>query len=132
MRRMDASLRKASALRLRFSQSFASRRQRLSQAIVRSTIQRFGSATNPDYATFSQEQLNIPQAEAEHMVQPDSMTDDLGGKAMAVVRVGGAVSCPQCWPSPVSLPDPVTVTMPRAVLTAESRAEVAEYVRHFQ
>ena len=34
---MDASLMKASALRLRFSQSLASRRQRLSQAMVRST-----------------------------------------------------------------------------------------------
>ena len=47
MRRMDASLRKASAFRLRFSQSLANRRQRLSQAIVRSTIQRLGSATKP-------------------------------------------------------------------------------------
>ena len=37
----------ASALRLRFSQSLASRRQRLSQAMVRSTIQRFGTTTNP-------------------------------------------------------------------------------------
>ena len=34
---MDASLMKASALRLRFSQSLASRRQRLSQVMVRST-----------------------------------------------------------------------------------------------
>ena len=42
MRRIDARRRKASALRFRFSQSFASRRQRLSQAIVRSTIQRRG------------------------------------------------------------------------------------------
>ncbi len=33
---MDASLRKASALRLRFSQSLANRRQRLSQAMLRS------------------------------------------------------------------------------------------------
>jgi len=47
MRRMDASLRKASALRLRFSQSLANRRQRLSQAMVRSTIHRLGSATKP-------------------------------------------------------------------------------------
>src|SRR5208282_3017180 len=38
MRRMEASLRKASALRLRFSQSLASRRQRFNQAMVRSTI----------------------------------------------------------------------------------------------
>ena len=44
---MEASLRKASALRVRFSQSLASRRQRLSQAMVRSTIQRLGSTTNP-------------------------------------------------------------------------------------
>jgi delta 1-pyrroline-5-carboxylate dehydrogenase len=47
MRRMEASLRKASAVRLRFSQSLANRRQRLSQAMVRSTIQRFGRATKP-------------------------------------------------------------------------------------
>jgi hypothetical protein len=45
--RMEASRRKASALRLRFSKSLARRRQRLSQAIVRSTIQRFGRTTNP-------------------------------------------------------------------------------------
>jgi hypothetical protein len=37
MRRIDVRRRNASALRLRFSQSFASRRQRLSYAIVRST-----------------------------------------------------------------------------------------------
>ena len=42
---MEASLRKPSALRLRFSQSLASRRQRFSQAMERSTIQRRGSTT---------------------------------------------------------------------------------------
>ena len=47
MRRIDARRKKASALRFKFSQSFASRRQRLSHAIVRSTIQRRGSTTNP-------------------------------------------------------------------------------------
>src|SRR5271168_4179317 len=47
MRRMEASLRKARAFRLRFSQSLASRRQRFNQAIVRSTIQRLGNGTNP-------------------------------------------------------------------------------------
>src|ERR1700692_2678774 len=47
MRRMEASLRKARALRLRFSQSLASRRQRFNQAIVRSPIQRLGNGTNP-------------------------------------------------------------------------------------
>src|SRR6266851_8344932 len=47
MRRMEASFRKARALRLRFSQSLASRRQRFNQANVRSTIQRLGNGTNP-------------------------------------------------------------------------------------
>ena len=45
---MDASLMKASALRLRFSQSLASRRQRLSQAMVRSTTQRLESTLELD------------------------------------------------------------------------------------
>jgi hypothetical protein len=39
-------------------------------------------------ATFSQKQFNIPQAEAEHMVQPNSMTDNLGGEAVTVTWVG--------------------------------------------
>ena len=42
----EAHRRNASALRFKRSQSFASRRQRLSQAMVRSTIQRFGKTTN--------------------------------------------------------------------------------------
>ena len=41
-----------------------------------------------DDATFSQQQLNIPQAEAEHVIQPDCVADDLGRKAVAVVWVG--------------------------------------------
>ena len=47
MRRIEARRKNASALRLRFSQSLASLRQRLSQAMVRSTIQRWGKTTNP-------------------------------------------------------------------------------------
>ena len=39
-------------------------------------------------ATFSQQQLNISQAEAEHVIQPDRVADDLGRKAVAVVRIG--------------------------------------------
>src|SRR5882757_2855527 len=46
MRRIEARRRKASALRLRFSPSLASLRQRLSHAMVRSTIQRLGKTTN--------------------------------------------------------------------------------------
>ena len=47
MRRIEARRKNASAFRLRFSQSLASLRQRLSQAMVRSTIQRFGKTANP-------------------------------------------------------------------------------------
>src|SRR4051794_19185254 len=47
MRRMEAQWRKARAFRLWHSQSLASRRQRLSQAKVRSTIQRLGRTVKP-------------------------------------------------------------------------------------
>ena len=40
-----------------------------------------------DDAALSQKQLNIAQAEAEHMIQPYSMADNLRGEAMAVVWV---------------------------------------------
>jgi hypothetical protein len=42
-------------------------------------------------ASFSQEQLNVPQAETEDVMQPDRMTDNLGGKAMTVVWIGWRV-----------------------------------------
>ena len=55
--------------------------------------------------------------EAEHVIQPDSMADDLGGKPMAVMRVGAAKL------HAVSLgllsgirPVPVKVTMPASVI----------------
>jgi hypothetical protein len=35
-----------------------------------------------------QNQLDIPRAGSEHVVQPASVADDLGGKAVAVARVG--------------------------------------------
>jgi hypothetical protein len=47
MRRIEARRKNESAFRLRFSQSLASLRQRLSHAMVRSTIQRLGKTTNP-------------------------------------------------------------------------------------
>ena len=56
---MDASLMKASALRLRFSQSLASRRQRLSQAMVRSTTQRLGWTTKPLHPIGSLDDLGL-------------------------------------------------------------------------
>ena len=39
-------------------------------------------------AALSQEQLNVPQAEAEHVVEPDGVADGLGWEPMAVVAVG--------------------------------------------
>ena len=70
----------------------AGSRPSAAQAVSKALAEFLAPAPNgligDDDATFSQEQLNIPQAEAEHMVQPDSLADDLGGKAMAVVRVG--------------------------------------------
>jgi hypothetical protein len=47
MRRIDARRKNAKAFRLRHSQSLDKRRQRLSHAMVRSTIQRLGRTTNP-------------------------------------------------------------------------------------
>jgi hypothetical protein len=41
-----------------------------------------------DNASFSQDQFNISQAEAEHMVQPHDMADDLRREPMTIVRVG--------------------------------------------
>src|SRR6516225_10416265 len=47
MRRIEARRKNASAFWLRHSQSLAKRRQRLSHAMVRSTIQRLGKTANP-------------------------------------------------------------------------------------
>jgi hypothetical protein len=41
-----------------------------------------------DDAPLSKKELDIPQSEAEHMIQPDGMADGLGGESMAIVRVG--------------------------------------------
>ena len=39
-------------------------------------------------APLGQKQLNIPQAKAEHVIQPHSVADNLGRKTMAIVWVG--------------------------------------------
>jgi hypothetical protein len=41
-----------------------------------------------DDAPLSQKKLNVPQAEAEHVIQPDGVADDLSGEPMAIVGVG--------------------------------------------
>ena len=60
----------------------------------------------------AREQLNIPQAEAEHVVQPDSVADDLGGEPMAVVGIGWRLHAASLAGLSRLRPDPVTVTMP--------------------
>jgi hypothetical protein len=40
-----------------------------------------------DDAPLGQQKLDIAQAEAEYVVQPDSLADDLGREAMAVRRI---------------------------------------------
>src|ERR1700722_11901747 len=64
-----------------------------------------------DNGALSQEQLNIPQAEAEQMVQPDSVADGLDGEPVAP-------SCRQSRQPPRIRPGLVTVTMPRRWLAA--------------
>jgi hypothetical protein len=44
-----------------------------------------------DNIALSQNQLDIPQVEAEHVTKPDGMTDDLGGEPMTIVRIGWRV-----------------------------------------
>ena len=78
-----------------------------------------------DDATLSQDQFDIPQAEAEHVVQPDSVADDLGGKAMAVVGGRVVASCHQSDPPPGRPPEQVTVTMPYRRLAEEEIFQAA-------
>ena len=108
MRRMEARWRKASALWLRFSQSLASRRQRLSQPMVRSTIQRCGSTTKPlassrrltisitrpgmTLAIAIQEDRPCIGAVCEQLAQERELSEQGGQQqhaAVAVLNVGG-------------------------------------------
>ena len=40
------------------------------------------------HAPFSEKQLDVAETEAEYMIQPHSVADDVGREAVAVVRVG--------------------------------------------
>ncbi len=44
--------------------------------------------TGDNDTPLGQDQLNIAQTEAEYVIQPNSVADDLGGKPMVVARVG--------------------------------------------
>src|SRR4051794_24555404 len=43
------------------------------------------------HASFSQDQFDVPKAEAEHVVQPDRVADDLGREPVPVI--GGGLWC---------------------------------------
>jgi hypothetical protein len=46
-------------------------------------------------AALSQNKLNIPQTEAEDVVQPDGVADNLGGEPMAIVRIRWRLHAPR-------------------------------------
>ena len=60
MRRIEARRKNARAFRLRHSQSLAKRRQRLSQAMVRSTIHRLGKTAKP-FALSERLHVDLPE-----------------------------------------------------------------------
>jgi hypothetical protein len=60
-----------------------------------------------DHASLGQQQLDAPPAQAEHVVEPDGVADDLGRKAMAAMCVW--------WLAHVtSLHRPATLNQPRS------------------
>ena len=63
------------------------RRRQLAKLWPNFLHQRRHGLIGDDNASLSQKQLNITQAKVEHMIQPDSMADDLGGEPMTVMRV---------------------------------------------
>jgi hypothetical protein len=60
-----------------------------------------------------QDQLNIPQAQAEDVTKPDCMTDDLGREAIAGGRERGLTASGQLRRSATSRLYAAKVTMPR-------------------
>ncbi len=62
--------------------------QAVGKALAKFLVPRPHCLKGDDNTTLRQEQFDVPQAEAEGMAQPNSMTDDLGGKAMPIARVG--------------------------------------------
>jgi hypothetical protein len=68
----------------------------------------------------SQQQFHIAQAEAEHVVQPNSVADNLRGKAMAVVWIGWLLHAAILARTCHARHPPVTVTMPLGCLADDS------------
>ena len=64
------------------------RRRRSAKVAPNFMHQRRTVFVGDDDAALGQDQLHIAQAEAEHVVQPDGMADDLGWEPMTIVGVG--------------------------------------------
>jgi hypothetical protein len=62
------------------------------QAVGKAPAEFLAPATNglvgDDDTPLGQKELNVPEAEAEHVIQPNRMADDVSGKAVAIVRIG--------------------------------------------
>jgi hypothetical protein len=65
-------------------------------------------------AALRQEQLDISKAQAEYVVEPDRVADQLRWKTMAIMWGLAAASFLYPCPGSCRPPDPVTVTMPVA------------------
>jgi len=79
--RTEAQRRKARAFRLRHSQSLASLRQRLSQPMVLSTIQRLGSTTNlPTSVRFDDFDVDIFAGALQSLLELRPLVAAVGGK----------------------------------------------------
>ena len=67
------------------------------------------------YAPLRQDELDVAQAQAEHVVQPDGVADDLGGKPVTGVGDGFWVSSTQLGQLQPFRPEPINLTMPAHV-----------------
>ena len=75
-----------------------------------------------DYASLGQQQLDITQAEAEHVIQPHGMANDCGREPVAVAAGRVVASCTQSCPH-LHDRQMVTVTMPLIGLGAQSTSD---------
>ena len=63
-----------------------------------------------DDATLGRQELDIPQARADQVIEPDGMANDFRGKAAMIKGPGGGF-VPQSRETRVGWPDQVSVTM---------------------
>jgi hypothetical protein len=91
MRRIEAKRKNAKAFRLRHSQSWAKRRQRLSHAIVRSTIHRLPAVSGLDEAPFTLEMHDDRDCHERYKQSTLSLTE-LGKATLAGVTISAGMT----------------------------------------